>query len=42
MSKGDKVEFSISIITDGLPLEIGDRKYFDVVNYTPTLIKKYV
>jgi len=41
MSKGDTVIFHVSIIAEGLPLKIGDRKYFDVTWYKPVLMKSY-
>lgn len=41
IAKGDTVKLSVSMITDGLPLEIGDRKHFDVSSYAPTITKVY-
>ncbi len=41
MSVGDTVKFGISMIADGLPLKVGDRKDFNVTGYTPVLLKSY-
>jgi len=41
MTKGDTIKFSVSMITDGLPLEIGNHKYFDISSYSPTIIKLF-
>ena len=41
MSKGDTVKLDVSIIAEGLPLQVGERKYFDVTGYTPVLLKSY-
>jgi hypothetical protein len=41
VSKGDVVRFDVSMIAEGLPLKVGERKYFDVTGYTPTLLKSY-
>jgi hypothetical protein len=41
MSKGDTVRFDISMITDGLPLKVGEQKHFNVTGYTPVLLKSY-
>lgn len=42
MSKGDTVTFSVSMIVVGLPLKVGETKYFDVTNYMPVLTKSYL
>ena len=41
MSKGDTVRFDVSMIAEGLPLKLGEQKYFDVTGYTPVLVKSY-
>jgi hypothetical protein len=41
MSKGDTVRFDVSMITEGLPLKVGERRYFNVTGYTPVLVKSY-
>lgn len=41
MSKGDTVRFDVSMIVEGPPTQVGERKYFDVTGYTPVLTKSY-
>jgi hypothetical protein len=41
MSKGDTVRFDILMIAEGLPLEVGECKHFNVTGYTPVLLKFY-
>jgi hypothetical protein len=41
LSKGDTVRFDVSMFTDGVPLEVGTKKFFDVTGYTPTISKSF-
>ena len=42
MSSGDTVRFDVSMIAEGLPVQVGEQKDFDVTDYTPVLLKSFL